>query len=56
MQADGKFEPDDFKVLLRIMNFYAQSIIYDIKVRNQQERIGYLESDLSQYVDSMKSQ
>lgn len=54
--ADGKFKPDDFKVLLRIMNFYAQSIIYDIKIRNQLERIGYLEVDLSQYVDTMKSQ
>jgi hypothetical protein len=54
--ADGKFKPDDFKVLLRIMNFYAQSIIYDIKIKNQLERIGYLEVDLSQYVDTMKSQ
>ncbi len=56
VQADGKFHPEDFKVLLRIMNFYAQSIIYDIKIRNQLERIDYLESDLSQYVDTMKSQ
>lgn len=56
VQADGKFEAEDFKKLLRIMNFYAQSIIYDIKIRNQQERIEYLESDLSQYVDLMKTQ
>ena len=39
VQADGKFQPDDFKLLLRTMNFYAQSIIYDIKISNQNKSI-----------------
>ena len=56
VRADGTFEAEDFKVLLRIMNFYAQSIIYDTKINNQQERIEYLESDLKQYVEMMKDQ
>ena len=38
------------------MNFYAQAIIYEIKIENQQERIEYLENDIEKYVESMRLQ
>ncbi len=35
LSADGKsFDPEDFSKLLKVMNFYAHSKLYDIKLNN----------------------
>ncbi len=38
------------------MNFYAQSMLYDIKIQNQQKRSHLLEKNLQRYVEIMSEQ
>ncbi len=57
LTSDGRFQSDDFALLQRIMNFYAQATSYDVKIRNQEERVDLLENNqFEEYVEAMKNQ
>ena len=39
------------------MNFYAQATSYDVKIRNQEERVSLLQNnEFEEYVETMKNQ
>lgn len=38
------------------MNFYAQSMLYDIKIQNQNRRYQILKTNLAKYVETMSEQ
>lgn len=57
LTADGNnIDSEDFNKLIKVMNFYAHSKLYDIKLNNQRLRLAYLNGELTDYVDLMRNQ
>ncbi len=54
--TSGLFDEKDFKELLKAMNFYAQCMLYDIKIQNQNRRYQLLDTNLAKYVEMMSEQ